>query len=219
MNEIEVLIKLIIPAILLIFWALSNLFNRENAAAQAKGTSSLGPRPTAYPAPRPADRARPPEAPPRYAPPQGADDDVLIIRSDAKRPPARAVNQPPGRPGNQQPPRRNPGRGKGPQVPQSRRPEPEASRQVALLDAKIATSVNQSVTKPMQIRPLTESVAATVNETSPSVPTMAVGPTLPSTIPDLRDALSTRGRIREAFLLNEILQPPMALRNRGRGRR
>ena len=55
-NDVEVLIKLIIPAILLIFWALSNLFNRENAAApaQARKDRGLAARP-------PARRLSPPD--------------------------------------------------------------------------------------------------------------------------------------------------------------
>ena len=206
-GELEVLIKLIIPAILLIFWALSNLFNRESAA-QAKGQSPLGPRPPGYPGARPPERARPPSQPPRPGP-SGREDDVMIIRAEPNRP---------GRAANPQQ-RRNPGRGRNPQQAQGRKPDAVAARPREQLGGRISSDVSQSLAQQMDIRPLSESTPATVNEMSPSVPTMAAGTTPPSTIFDLRTALATQGRIREAFLLNEVLQPPMALRNRGRGRR
>lgn len=225
-NQGEILIKLIIPAILLIFWALSNLFNRENnanAAAQARGATP-GPRPSGYPGPRPGererDRNRTVVTTSRPAPPRPRDDEVLIIRAETNPPPGRANNQAPGRSSPTTAQRRNAVRGKAAQVPQPRKPDAPTVRHVDLFDAKISRNVDQAATKPMEIRPLTESVAAVVTQSSlSSVPTMAAGLTPPSTILDLRIGLATQGRIREAFLLNEILQPPMALRNRDRGRR
>lgn len=210
-NQVEILIKLIIPAILLIFWALSNLFNREGAAVQGRGA------PGARPMPRPGDRPRPVATTARPVPPKRPNEEVFVIRSETNEPPGRSNNQPPGR--SNSPQKRNSNRGKGSQSSQPRRPDAPKPRHVDLFDAKIPMNVNQSVTKPLEIRPLTESVADTRIETVPSNPSMAVGLTPPSTIADLRVGLATQGRIREALLLNEILQPPMALRNRGRGHR
>src|SRR4051812_26705107 len=104
MRDVETLIKLVIPALFLIFWALSNLFNREVASNRAKDRASgLGPRPDRIPPGGPYDRDRPSgsptTAPPRYVPP--TNDEILIIRSEA--------NRPASRPGNPQP-RRNQGR-------------------------------------------------------------------------------------------------------------
>ena len=204
-GELEVLIKLVIPAILLIFWALSNLFNRENAA-QAKGNSPLGPRPPGYPGPRPAERPRP-TPPARQVPPSSSrgDDDILVIRSETNRPAAR-----PGAPA-----RKNPGRGRNPQSSPSRRAEP-TPRPREQLGGRISADVQQVITRPFDVRPLTESGPEVIGRDATDSALRDAAGTQLATLDDLRAALTSQRQIREAFVLNELLQRPIALRNRGR---
>ncbi|MDB5351400.1 MAG: hypothetical protein JWN86_2647 [Planctomycetota bacterium] len=216
-NDFEILVKLIIPAILLIFWALSNLFNRENTSAQSKSTGApAGPRPGGFPAPRPSERDRQIGSqaanPVRYVTPVG-NDEVLIIRSETSRPPARPNPQP----------RRNQGRSRGPQNPQNRRivdpPVPKREQ----VGGRLSTDVNQTISNTMDLRSLTQSMAAASASTSIGTQTVAssvaegIQPTMSAL--DLRQNLTDPLRIRQAFLLNELLQPPVALRGRTGRRR
>ena len=218
MRDVEVLIRFIIPAILLIFWALSNLFNREKAETPAKtGGSPLGPRPGSYPPARPIERERlsgsPTMTPPRYAPPSSATDEILIIRAETNRPPSRLNPQP----------RRNPVRPRPPQNPPNRRPVEPPVRQREQVGGRLATDVNQTIANTIDTRSLTQSMAAVSASTSIGTQTEAatvaegIQPTMSAL--DLRLCLNDPVRIRQAFLLNELLQPPLALRGRNRRRR
>ena len=88
MQDAETLIKIIIPVVLLIFWALSNVLNRENkqAAAKERTAARRTGRPATYPPPRPPERRRPPAPapPPRYVP---SNEEVMIIRAEPNRRP------------------------------------------------------------------------------------------------------------------------------------
>ncbi len=214
MRDAAVLIQYIIPAIVLIFWALSNLFNREQTEAQARNSGNpLDPRLGAYPPPRPTERDRATAAapPPRYASAPG-NDEILIIRSET-RPPARTNSQP----------RRNPGRPRPPQNPSYRRTAEAPLKQREQIGGRLATDVNQTLANTLDMRPLEQSIAATLSaatsietQTAPVAVAEGIQPTMSAQ--ELRANLTDPRRIRQAFLLNELLQPPVALRARS-GRR
>lgn len=190
--------RIIIPVVMLIVWALSNLFNRENAAAKDRAMG-LGPRP-GFP-PRPGERPGGSSMTSANRP-TAKDDGIIILRSETTRPGARSTS----------PARRNQGRTR-PASSSPRHPEPPPSRPKEILGGRISAEVNQTITRPLEIRPLTESVsAANELEAAATSTAPAVGYVAATSIADLRLALSTTARIREAFLLNEILQPPMARR-------
>ncbi len=201
-QNFEIALKLIIPAILLIFWALSNLFNRQqNSMQQARDRNSgLGPRPGNFTPPRERMTGNPSFQPPR---PQPKSDDIIIIRSETNRPPVRTTA-----------PRRQQGR----QRPAAtRRPEPPPPPPKEQLGGRIQSDVNHNLAKPFDVRPLNEQIANTVTKVDAEAPvgaTMGVTITPVASALELFAALASKGRIREAFILNEILQPPVSQRRR-----
>ena len=195
-NDVETLIKIIIPAILLIFWALSNLFNRENKQTTAKDrATALANRPTAYQPPRPPERRRPPPpTPPRYVP---SNEEVMVIRAEP--------NRPSGRPAT--PAKRNAGRGRTAQSNQARRVEPPAQRNRELLGGNVAADMNRS----LELHPLTQTMAS-AGSTNSTASTASIDALSATNAPALFLALLDPVRVREAFVLNEILQPPLSRR-------
>ena len=167
MNDWELLIKLIIPAILLIFWALSNLFNRDAAVKDGSGRPTLGPRPSAYPGRTegPADRVADDVATAvRPAVARGRDGHPGRDPAAPARPPAatQAGTAPSGRAG--------PG---GPQAARGRRRRANASRSAG----GCSTDVNQALPTSIDLRPLSQSIAdARVDAASAST----FGPPSPS---------------------------------------
>ena len=210
-NNFEWVLRVIIPVGLLIFWALSNLFNREAPRAAARDRMSpLGPRPgSGFPPPRPPDRAAGSQAssPARY--PQQSED-IIILRSETNRTPVRTTQNP----------RRGAGRGRAAQAQPSRKQEVIPSRNRDYVGEKMNTDVNQSITRTMDIRPLTESVtasqamASSPTRSAATATTLTIGTILPLSSDDLRAIVNNPARLREAFLLNELLQPPVALRGK-----
>jgi hypothetical protein len=210
MNDFDLLIRLIIPAVLLVFWALSNLFNRDNTAAKdgMPRPSPLGPRPSSFP-PTPRDRltGSPTMTPPRYA---GAPkEDVLIIR--AETPPPRSGSQP----------RRNTGRPRREPSPGPRRPvETPAPRPREQVGGRISADVNQALPTSIDLRPLSQSVGDAKVDAASASAASSFGPPAPaarpSSLPDLRAILSDPDRVREAFLLNVVLGPPVSRGGRRR---
>ncbi len=197
MNDVETLIKIIIPAILLIFWALSNVFNREGKQAAAKErAAAMANRPTAYQPPRPPQRrAAPPPPATRYASPN---EEVMIIRAEP--------NRPPGRPGP--PAKRNAPRGRTGLATQARRVEtPAPVRNKELLGGNVAADMNRS----LELHPLTQTMAS-AGSTNSKASTASVDALSATNAPALFLSLQDPVRIREAFVLNEILRPPLSRR-------
>lgn len=198
MQNADVIIKVVIPMMILIFWAISGVVNREKCqkAARERATS-YGQRLSPYQQARPPQRPAPPPPTPRYVPP--AQDDVLVIRGEPSRPPSR---QP-------QPQKRNNRQRSG---SGRRGQEPSPSRNRDLVGGNLAADVNQSLTKPLEIRPLAETMAMSPSA-SGTAATVVDAPT--TAVADrFRGVLTDPARIREAFILNEILQPPVSLRKR-----
>ncbi len=204
------LIRAIVPLSFLAIWALTSLFNRESKAFPAR---PAGPQPA--PGPRPGEptlRWGPTAPPPPTGPRRVAigDDDILIIPPD----PARAARPGQARPlaGPQAGPRR--GAKARPAAPAGRRAEPVAPARMKLAD--VNQNVNQHLTQstldlaPLSAMPPSATSTTLGLSTSPMSHAAAVLPTVSS----LTNSLADPVRLREAFMLNEILQPPVALRGR-----
>ena len=196
MQNADVLIKVVIPVVLLIFWGLSSVFNREkNEKASKERASGFAPRPTLYQTPKTAAPTSRPSSP---------KDEVMVIRAE------------PGRTPSRQPQKRNAGRGRGNAGPPGRRPPestPDRSRE--MLGSNVSADVNQSLNRPLELRSLTETMALSPSASATASISSQSSPTTAATI-DLRAALMNPIRIREAFVLNEILQPPVSRRGRRR---
>ncbi len=207
MNWEQLILRAIVPISFVAIWALTALFNRE-----AKGFPPRPPGPPSPGGPRPGDPTL------RWAVPPGSqqqstrrvpigDDDILIIQSD------------PSRPTRVAPSRQTQGvvvrrQVKGRQAPSpARKVEPVVSR--AKL-AGVSQNVNQSLAKPIELTPLT--TIAPMATTSGS--DLANAPSAPSktsaivTISTLRPLMNDPVRLREAFIVNELFRPPVALRGR-----
>jgi len=210
----EQLIRAIVPLTFLAIWALTSLFNRDSKAfpqRPAGGPMPLGPRPG-----EPTLRWTPPPPPQPRNPgarqvPLG-DDDILILPPDPMR-----IRPGQARPAQPAAPRRN-NRGK-PQAPQPRKPEAPAARQKL---SGVNQLVNQQLANPVGMTPLTTiaPMATSTGSDLASAPTSASRTTAPiPTISTLIPLMNDPARLREAFLVNELLKPPLALRRlRGTGR-
>ncbi len=197
-NNVDALFKLLVPAIFLVLWALNQLFNKENQAQPGRPGSSLGPRPGSPNAPRPAPGSTRPEiadpknpyAANRSAPPAGKDDEIVILRSETVRPPAGSS-------------RRN-ARSRTSRTSQS--PNGVRSGRSSSEPRRESTGTrSQSV--PIPISP---------SQSTPSGSPLLIGVAAPLSAADVQGSMSDRERIREAILINELLQPPLALRRRRR---
>lgn len=198
MQDVDTLIKIIIPAILLIFWLLSNLFNRENAQKAARERTAVGNRPSNYPSARPVDRRNVPAGRP-----SSQNDEVMIIRAEPKRPPAKTP--PPGRKNQTR------GRAAGGQ-PGRRNESTAASQNRVLTGGALVSDVNQSLTRPLEMKALGDQLAS--ESTPPAVTSSLTTGTPPASALDLRGALKDPTRVREAFILIEVLQPPVSQRGK-----
>ena len=141
------------------------------------------------------------------------EDDILVIQPDPSRP---------SRPGQARPvqptgPRR-PNRGRQPTPPVKKPDAPVARPKLG----GVSQNVNQQLANPIAMTPLT-TIAPMATSTgsdlagAPSAPSKTTSP-LP-TISTLIPLMNNPSRLREAFLVNELLQPPLALRKlKGSGR-
>jgi hypothetical protein len=208
MPDIEEVLKAIVPLTFLAFWALSSLFNRETAKPPPRPGAGFGPRPGVPPGTRPQERPGmlvPREPAGMRRPPGGkADEEILIIRSE----PSRAGGVGP-RPGGGTPARRTARAKVTPPAP-AKRAEPASSR-------PLSAAAAPGLTQPLDVLPLPTAMAAP-SATSPSVAAVstALAAAPITTAVDIRRLIGSRERLRDAILLNTILQPPVALR---RGRR
>lgn len=209
---------------LLALWAITHLFNREDqplpprAARPQNGGGGARPQPMAGP-PR---RVEPPM---RWSPPPGSnptnrgssgrpvrlDDDIVIIDAEPpKRPavPARPANAPAGR---------RPARGR---AGGSGGAKPQEAKAAKPLSAPLSTPLAPLSTRPVEFKPLSlpqENLAAqeSTKKASAASASKAIGgaglPTL-----DIPALVKSPERVLQSVILSEILQPPVALRNRRR---
>lgn len=210
--DLNDLLRAIVPLSFLAIWALTSLFNRDAKPLPPRQPMGgpLGPYP---PRPMPGEGFAPGRQPQAELPrepsmrwgtvestparrPAAPNDDILIIREPARpSPPTRD---------REGPPRRNRSKSQPP-----RKPEPEPTQ--AALGGAVRQSVNQHGLKPMVVTPL--SVSTTTESANaaradlrqpPTVSGLPTGSGLPLTF------LKDPARLREAFMLNVILGPPIA---------
>jgi hypothetical protein len=207
MNNLDPLLRLLVPLIIfLVISALNQIFNKETGAAAAKG-QGLGPRPGGLPpAPRPGERAGVGDPNLLRYGPSGSSrrnefEDIIVLRPEPTRPSARSA------------PQRRQGRGKSAAPAAPKAAESAASR-------SLGTNVTQKIDTSQIMRPLAELEPITsrsaASESSRLGTSASPGPLDLPNLAGLRQTLTSPSKIREAFLLNEILQPPLSLRRPGR---
>jgi hypothetical protein len=227
MPHLDGFLHYIVPLTFLAIWALTSLFNREAQPLPPRTVRPPGPpdpkpgtKPSGY-APATTGRGDPslrwssPTAGDRPATrrPVGRPDDEILIIEETRRPAA----QPPGRTnlgGSRRGTRSRP----VPPSVASKRPEPASLRP---LSGALGPSVPiaQQMGRPLELNPLSmpasplmgteaRNLSKTVSE-----PTRMPDRPIPVT-DDFRLLLSTPAKLREAIIVNEILQPPLALRRR-----
>lgn len=201
-NQWDQLIKAVVPLSFLAIWAITSLFNRESKVV-----------PNRPPAPKPAFGPRPGVPPMRWPTPapantpalrrtQAGEDDIMIIQPDPARPGVARATMAGG-------PRRSARTRPAP----DRKPDPTPARPRL---GGVNQNVNQQLATPTAMTPLT-----TISPMTSSVGSdLAGAPSAPSktttnlTISALASLMNNPARLREAFLVNELLRPPVALRPR-----
>ena len=211
--DLQLILRAIVPVSFVAIWALTALFNKEQP-----GPPAGQPRPMPGGGPRPGDptlrwgpqASRPPVMTTRRAP--GGEDDILIVPND------------PARPARMAPARQAMGVGNR-RASKVRQPEPPPPRKLEGASARprlegVSQIVNQSLAKPITLTPLTTIVPLATATGSD----LANAPSAPSktsflgTASTLLPLMSDPIRLRESFIVNELFQPPVALRGR-RGHR
>lgn len=221
----DTLIQFIVPLTFVAIWALTSLFNRE---AQPLPSRSTG-RPVPPDLPKPPARPmapRGPEAPPREPPMRWGpstseaanrpavrrtstklDDDVLIIRSEPTTTPQRL---------SVEAPRRRSARPRPGTSPAPSRPEPTPI-QSALSQSLVRDSPLLN-TRPLEIDqlalPPTITNAHTVGPAAATTAASRPAAVFALTGANFLNLVGSSSRLREAVLLSELLQPPLALRPR-----
>jgi hypothetical protein len=197
-KDFEILIKLIVPALVLIAWAINQMTSKEAPPVPKRPPLPPGRPPGGLPpAPMPGERLGPreviwteaPPPPPRRELPAGPDE-IIILGTET-----RPVRPSSGRP-TTQPRARGPRRPRPAQAPRPEPPRPKPPLSSPVTTTGLGpTSAEAQRPAPLLDRPQSAGIDLDV----------------------LRAALASPSRIREVMMLNEILQPPRALRPRGRG--
>ena len=215
------LIKAIVPLSFMAIWALTSLFNRES---KSRAATTATPRPSpggSVTRPRPGDptlrwssannqASSTRLSPPRSAPRPNDDDEIVILSSSSITRDRSKANQP-----SASGTTRRPSKGK-PVVPE-RRVESSTPRKKL---AGVTQNVNQHMTaSTIEMTPLASMPSMTEMSPlglsgTPSLP--AAGPA-GSPLGFAATILADPARIREVFLLNEIMLPPVSRRTRRGG--
>jgi hypothetical protein len=227
--RIENLIQFIVPLTFLAIWALTSLFNREAQPLPPRSgrmPGPVGPRPGLgqQPVRAPAERRQEPFARPNMQPqePQRrptqqrttrpSDDDILIIESDPRRPSSGTARI-------TSPNVRRTGRGREKAAAAPKRTEPTTQRTLA----SSMTSQNSIASEVAQPRNLSALTLPTSPLFTPGPIDLPIAEALkgrdsdrdPFSAGDFRVLINSRARLRESLIMNEILQPPLALRGTG----
>ncbi len=210
LNEI---LKVIVPLAFLAIWALTAVFNKEENKLPARTPgppNPYGPRPGIPPRVAPAADRPPtlrwgPQNVAANAPKPGGDDDIVIL--DSPRP-ARPI----------------PLRGAPPRRARAKPATDVATRSAPIVPTRIGGlgNVSQTVNQQLATQPAMESLNTPLSGTgarqviskAAKVVDHDAGPTLRAMT--VAGALADPRRLREAILINELLQPPLALRGRMR---
>jgi hypothetical protein len=223
------LFQFIVPLTFLAIWALTSLLNREAQPLPprtGRPQGPPGPRPGPVNAPRPLERrpelgARDPGArwsvpapQPRPAPGRPAnraDDEILIIESEPRRSPAPPGPRPPAASSSQ----RRGNRARSNPAPAPKRQEPPTPR---ALTAAMVQENQGPLGRQLELSPLLKMQAplsqpvsqeAAAGASAPPTPSAGLAP--PSSR-EIQTLLTSPARLREAFVVSELLGPPLALR-------
>jgi hypothetical protein len=203
------LIRVLIPIAVIALWALTRLFTQETKPFPAR--NSAPPQPFG---PRPGDPTLRWSTPPSSAYQVPAtrrvpigDDDILIIPSDA----GRNVRPGPARPAPVAVSKRSLAKSRA-QNQANRKQEPPVQRNK--LGSDVNQNVNQHITQSIDLTPM---LAISPMGTLPQSPLVGPDPsatrsTAVFTVSSLSNLVHDPKRLREAFLVNELLRPPLALR-------
>ena len=212
-NNWDPLIRAIVPLSFMAIWAITSLFNRESKNKPPARTDAFRP-PSGTPSVRSGDptlRWNTPNTvgpstikPAVKRPPVriGADDEIVILSSESNRRDRSSSSFAAKRPT----------KGK-PVVPQ-RRPEPSTTTTRL---AGVSQNVNQHLTNSsLEMTPLAAMPTAYAAQSLGLSSTPSVAPTSFEATPLSYAALALADpvRLREAFILNEILLPPVSMRDR-----
>lgn len=215
-NQWDELVKLIVPVILVIFWAINQLFQKDLTAPRkvAPGRrAGEGPPPPGRIGGETRPRMQPfePEmTPERRRVPPG--EDMVILSSET-----RSTRHPKaGRP--------NAGGGAAARPKSGKKSRNAAdtrsgTRRADSISGADLSSGSERLERTSILGPLTSvsggpafSESSGVSDDTPEV--RVAGPTTPIGIDELREAMLNPRRLREAILVSEILQPPLVLRSR-----
>jgi len=208
MDWTQLVLRAIVPISFVAIWALTALFNKESQGFPARppGSPLSGPGP----GPRPGDPTV------RWGPSEGipsnmvrrvplGDDDILIIPNDPSRPTRVAPSRP--NPGNGG---RRPAKAR-PASTQAKKAEPTATRPRL---AGVSQNVNQSLARPIELTPLMTIAPMTTTTDLANAPSAPSKTSAIVTVSTLRPLMSDPVRLREAFIVNELFQPPVSMRGR-----
>ncbi len=228
--RLESFLQIIVPLTFLAIWALTSLFNREAQPLPPRSNRMPpnGPPGAKPPGQRPAERrpdpvlrdpasrwqASSPQTRPNTKRPGGMNDaDIVILETEIRRTPT----PPPPRPGAGMSPKRGsrPRGATAPIPPTKRSPEPPPPR---ALSASMAQE-NSSISRAVEVSPLGRL------KSSLSVPEAHDLTKVEKTegIKSVQSILAgeegssqpiSLNKLREAIILNELLAPPLALRQR-----
>ena len=236
MPQLNGLLHFIVPLTFLAIWALTTLLNRDSQplpprtgrAPGPRPVPPLGTRPQAPPRPQPPERR--PESilretnsqwanpTPQRRPPGQPGDDILIIESEPRRTPPTASAS--GRVAGPVPTK--PGAG-APRRTLRARPSPIPPKRAEPISTHRSLSASMGAMS-QPLAKLGEINLRTSNQTSFTASDQNDLTRLPANDPprtmfrsdfisfDIPGALANHAKLREAFILNEVLRPPMALR-------
>lgn len=198
--------RLIIPGALFLIWVVNQLLNKELKPTPnpAERPGGVGPGPGGPP-PAPRTSPRDPRDPAmrfsnaptarQGAVRSAADDEIIVIRAEPPGFPAR----PPGSGAVKRPARQKSAPAKPPESPS--RP--------------LTSGVSQKLGSALDHHSLVEEPTSLLLSMPPAVSTDPG--TMPSpTVVELSKILGSQQAVREAFLINELLQPPLSMRRNHR---
>lgn len=221
------ILQLIVPLIFLAIWALTSLLTREAQPLPPRTTRPTGPggpRPGTSTSGRMPERRGEPvtrEAPvarwnsgatgtARPAPPRPAsrDDEIVILEADTRRPASSRGESP-----------RRSARSRPAAAPPARRAEPATTRSLSLA---MAPDPAAQLNRTLELTPLTKmqlplATSVTQEVAAPPPGTVSLAPPAALSSGEIRGLIASPAKLREAFVISEILKPPLALRQNRRG--
>ena len=225
----ENIFQFIVPLTFFAIWALTSLFNREAQPLPPRSGRPVGPN---EPRPRPTPPASPdapspvesgadrsqrdptmrwtkPSAPDR--PPGRRPSGLEEVDNDVLRIPAEPARRAPAPRSGEGPAPRRAARPPTAPLPPPRRPEPkQASALSRSMEHDVALPVNRRLVLDAMPESLAAATATDMGLSAPLPARPAEPPPLDGS--DLRLMLTSPSKLHQAIILNELLQPPLALR-------